>query len=480
MILALLSVGLTAGVFAQTTLGLNSPKELPSYLESIPMGGGADFRADHATVAISDSDHIFVAWHSQIDDSPDRFQVEGMLIPKTGTDQWTIPALADTDFHRVLGDPALNIHSTDDDSCQRPDVVAVGENFIVTWVRFDVGTASNYEHLESVLVEVDTGSTVKISAIVGTQAGEGKRVDEEVESGEVEVMPDLVALGTDHAGVIYVHEAGISGSSNQYRNHDIRFAELDFSGNSFHTEIQMLFEDQPLDHLSGGPMQGGNVSPDICTDADGNLVFAFSTFIAAGHHSNNDPQDSRIRLFRFAPNANATLWDWDQEDAHDFAHNGTSNEDPMRRPNLAGSELDFAATDNLLLLTWIDTEADGATPDMIRVVVIDYEPSTPTTTAYDHPTSAYDGHPVPLNLEDSYFGDAIIYDREFLTVRTIRARPVGGSSSSEVVGATSWRPALATSEYSGSSNDVVVMTWEGDSSVSGVTEYRIHILVRKL
>lgn len=426
MSLVLLSFGLTAGLFAQgTSLGLNSPEELPSYLESIPMGGGAD-------------------------------------------------------FHRVLGDPALNIHGTDDDSCQRSDVVAVGENFIVTWVRFDVGTASNYEHLESVLVEVDTGSTVKISAIVGTQAGEGKRVDEEVESGEVEVMPDLVALGTDLAGVIYVHEAGISGSSNQYRNHDIRFAELDFSGNSFHTEIQVLFEDQPLDHLSGGPMQGGNVSPDICTDAEGNVVFAFSTFNAYGHHSNNDPQDSKIRLYRFAPNANATLWDWDQLDAQDFAHNGTSNEDPMRRPNLSGSELDFAATDNLLLLTWIDTKADGQTPDMIRVVVIDYGTTTPTYTEYNHPISDFDGHPVPLNLEDAYFGNAIIYDREFSAARTIRARPVGGSSSSEVAGTTSWRPALATSEYTGSSNNLVVMTWEGDSSVSGVTEYRIHILVRKL
>jgi hypothetical protein len=477
MTLALLSFGLTAGLFAQTTLGLNSPEELPSYLESIPMGGGANFRADHATVAISDGDHIFVAWHSQIDDSPDRFQVEGMLIPKTGSDQWTIPDLADTDFHRVLGDPALNIHGTDSDSCNRPDVVAVGENFIVTWVRIDVGNDSNDEHLEAVLIEVDIGSPVEIAMVVGTQAGEGKRVDEEVESGEVGVMPDLVALGTDRAGVIYVHEAGI-GSSNQYRNHDIRFADLDCSGNSFHTEIQVLFEDQPLDHLSSGPMQGGNVSPDICADAEGNVVLAFLTFNAFGHNSNNDPQDSKIRLFRFSPNANASLWDWDQLDAQEFAHNGTSNEDPMRRPNLSGSELDFAATDNLLILTWTDTESNGSTPDMIRVVVIDYEPTTPTYTGYDHPTSDKDGHPIPLNLEGTA-NDAVLYDQDDSGVRTIRTRTVGGSSSSPLVGATSWRPALATSEYTGTNNDIMVLTWEGESGVSGVTEYRIFIGVTK-
>lgn len=480
MSLGLLAFSLTAGLTAQTTLGLDSPEELPSYLETIPMGGGADFRADHATVAISQSDHVFVAWHSQIDDSPDRFQVEGMLIPKTGTDQWTIPALADTDFHRVLGDPALDVHGTGADSCKRPDVVAVGENFIVTWVRFDVLTSSNDEHLEAVLVEVDTGSPVKIAAVVGTQAGEGKRVDEEVEGGDAEVMPDLAALGADRAGVIYVHEAGVSGGSNQYRDHYLRFAELDFSGNAFHTEMQVLLEDQPLDRLSGGPMQGGNVSPDVCADAEGNVVFAFSTFNASGHHANNDPQDSRIRLFRFAPNANATLWDWDQLDAHDFAHNGASNEDPMRHPNLAGSELDFAAGDNLLLLTWIDTEADGDTPDMLRVVVADYEPATPTYTAYDHPASNTDGHPVPLNLKAADYGDAIVYDKNGTPNRTIRLRAVGATASSEIIGSESWRPALTTSESSGSSNDLTVLSWEGDSSVSGVSEYRIHIMVVKL
>lgn len=476
-------------------LPLLSPAQVTlEYDDEIEIGTLADLDSisDHATVAINDSKDIYVVWHTEFDPgTTNQFLVEGILIPyNSTTGDWTI-STEDADFHHILGDHQANVfsHGTDKESCKKPDVVAVGDNFIVVWSRHDLDANPSPSRLECAFIEVTGGVITAINGETTSEySGVGDLIDGNIEQGLAGIMPDLVALDVDIAGVVYAHE---TDDNTTYRDYTIRFAAMDYGTGSLDIlTLQDLVEDVHLDNVGGSPgtpMVGGNITPDVVLNDDGDLIIAFSSYsgvarpgisTAAGH----------IWAYRFAFDAMSEPA-CEEIDHSSFNHSVSGA--AMRRPNLAVSQSDL----NKVTLTWIDTDSSNANdPYQIRVREADFSiSSTYYSTNDTHATDKPDGQPVPLNLENA---DAIVFDREYpggggYTVgqREIRYRSLSSSTSGPNGSLwidhddENWRPALATWEDPSNPNDkdIVVLTWEGaDFTTAPDNEpYKIHITVKE-
>jgi hypothetical protein len=413
-------LGALSAIRSQSTIELDDKTELSTY-------AGSNDPSDHATVAINSTGDIFVVWHTEASDG---FFVEGMLLHRdsNGNDEWSMYN-QNTDYHIKLGKQDVTGVYSGNSDCQKPDVVAVGDNFIATWTRYDAADEL-VGRLESAFIEVTDGVIEAINFVSpGTyhSSGIGDVVDSTVSPGLAGVMPDLVMLAGDVAGVVYAHQDYIS-TNGAYREYDIRFAELDYSSGNFNATSHFHVDDQPLDNYGvdyqtsnwGTPMNGGNVTPDICLDADGNLVFAFSSF-RAEEHNPNDTDLGRIWLYRYEPSGSS----WAYKDSNYFEHS-VNSEYAVRRPNLAGSELDFDAGDNEILLCWVDTESTNPnSPYRVRGAMVDYPSSgNPSITALNGPVED-EAQCVPLNLKNGtsdYGEDAIYYDQVNGADRTIYKR----------------------------------------------------------
>lgn len=441
---------------------------------------------DHATVAMNDAGDVFITWQGE-DISSGNFFVEGLYIPRNGgNDEWSMPTSQDDDYHILLGDPnqdplSLSVST----NCKKPDVVAVGDNFIVVWSRQSVGYPG-FDRLESAFIEISGDKIDEINGDVPSNYdGVGDTVANYLDQGNSGLMPDLVTLGTDHAAVVFVNHTDLWGTEDQFRDFEICVADLDYSGGSLSLDLQLgLVVDQPLDNLDsstiheGNEMVGGNIAPDVITESGGDIVFAFSTY-EGERVGTTAGGTGLIWLCR----AEYTSSNWSVTDSAYFEHTNPSSTDPTRRPNLARSELDNT---NEVILTWIDTQGTfGTTPYRIRTMIADFD-SNPVDIddTYDlHSVSTEDGQCVPLNLADGLGEDSIFFDRDVSGDRDIYRSIVNNVSYSEEAVLTNWRnhhwrPALATLEASGSGNNLVVITWEGDNTPNPV--YEIHFAITRM
>ncbi|KAA3604463.1 MAG: hypothetical protein DWQ01_21740 [Planctomycetota bacterium] len=371
---------LLAPALPQGTVGLDSCLELPNF---------ATGDSDHAVVAFNDQGDAFVAWHSRREDlfgSPR--QVEGAYLRYMGNDTWEIPDPQEDHF--LIADPSLALVGPID-NCRKPDVVAIGSDFVVCWPR-----GSNYgsviHQLEVVRLQVGASGPAVLDRPL---PGMGYVVDSQVNNGEAGIMPDLATL--DPAGiaaVVYAHEENAAGP---YREYDLRMVELDFSGATPSFSNPLVLDDNfPMDasQVTGLP-GGGLVLPDAVVDDFGYLVVAHEEYVRKDHQ--NAPRDIGAVVLQRFQKVGASM-----RMLEEVSFPGKAMDNRQRRPNVAASRHDGV---NSVSLTWMDNpDAPGADVDVAHLEVeflggasagallfhkMDY-PNSPTRS---------DTQPVPLQGE---------------------------------------------------------------------------------
>ena len=303
--------------------------------------------ADHATIAVNAEGDIFVCWQTARPDlsgTENIKQVEGVFIPRVGQQGWDTPTISDV---VVLGDPSLGVLGASE-TCRKPDVVAVGNNFVVTWPRNIPGGGMGQIEAAHIVRGANGTFTVDSEA-----PGRGYVVDPNVLSGDAGMMPDLVELtrADDLAGVVYVHETLNTGGPNADREYDIRFALIDFGVSPPNiTGPTNAVSGLPMDDGPTGPPGGGLVLPDIVEDDFGRLVLAYETYSEFIGTYN-----ATIEVKRYSEISGLLL----ELDGYTFTSFGTHNDpvDPanrLRRPNLSSSRNDVK---NAVSITWMEIEA---------------------------------------------------------------------------------------------------------------------------
>ena len=326
-----------------------------------PAGGGAD----HVTVAINSNGDALVTWSSALYPFPSLDsvyrRVEAQFFLRVGKVKWMTGARV------TLGEgiePAGSPVYPFGDICRKPDVVAVGQNFIVAWTRLENADNGN-GRIESAFVEVP--NTLG-DAIYHTESlGVGYPIAN-ADSRQSGLMPDLAtdpSLGNDTAVVAYAPLLEIrttgTGLGKSY-NFDLLACIIDYSqgGAPQVSTPQILDTNIGFDLYPDGnggnqeELSGGKILPDCVFDSQGNLVLVYEEF--RRYYSVNPMASEdfgRIHVRRYAINAGSFIT---LDTATIF---GNEHTHPQRRPNLARTP-----SNGLITLTWGEIEPVYGTSDV--------------------------------------------------------------------------------------------------------------------
>lgn len=121
----------------------------------LPVGANTE-GADHMLIRMNARGDALVVWQSKRTLSPSTFtwQAEGVYLEYNQdpvSPEWTVGASL------MLGDPTLGLWAAaggqGPDACIKPNIVPMGDDFMVTWPRVDAGRAARWFIVEAVYVE---------------------------------------------------------------------------------------------------------------------------------------------------------------------------------------------------------------------------------------------------------------------------------------------------------------------------------------
>ncbi|TAH35965.1 MAG: hypothetical protein EYC70_12005 [Planctomycetota bacterium] len=444
----------------------------------LPSSGPGD--ADHGTVAINEDGDIFVTWSTaRTDLTANAAQVEGVYLRYLGGATWELPALGYN--YWVLGAADAVALGGGYESCRKPDVVAVGKDFVVTWPRSN--ETRTVTQLEIVRVLTDAALPPTIDA---PGAGIGFVVDADFDSADAGGMPDLATFSVNPpiVGVAYVHDRKINAP---YRDFDIRFARVEFGaiGAPAVEGPMILVRNSPFDDApNSGEPAGGKVLPDLEPDDGGNMVLAIEAYARYGHHG-APTNEGRIYVQWYGNAASgvpALLSDneVDFSNTNHFFVRGRRVNDRTRRPNLAGSRLDGANSVSLAFLDAPDSTGDIDTEH--RELFWDGADITMTDFVFPNLGNKNDNVPVPIHGSSLR---ACLAVREDTTEDQLKAFipsvPTTPFRSLKSPVSHPWRPAVDLMEPAPAditNGDLLLpVTYEGPGI--GVTGLRIFLVVHK-
>jgi len=285
LLAALLAGGLQAAPQSSSVVQVGDP---PFALPVSLTAAGVSGHADHAVVAMNSRGDVCVAWHTQrLDLAGEPAQVEAAVLPYLGNGRWEAPLDASSGLLFVLGDPAVHVLQTQvHEACRKADVVAMGEDFVVTWPRTPLGgnTAGSIDtRLEVARIFRDPASGAWL--VDEPSPGVGWLLDGTVSNGAGGVMPDLAAddgLWPGLTAVAYVHAVR---EALPERDFELRLTVTDFSGSPpLVLGTWTLDRAVPLDDPLGlGGPSGGKVLPDVVFDDEGRLILAYEAYGLANH-----------------------------------------------------------------------------------------------------------------------------------------------------------------------------------------------------
>lgn len=242
---------------------------------SVPLKSGVDQdgvdwgeigrKADHATVAISAAKDVCVAYHTdRADEAPPGFasglkQVEVALFRYEGGQPETWTHVATELLGSVYLDPDLQQARI---KCERPDVIAAGDGFFVTWTRHD---DRSFDELEPAIIEgawilrAGAGFTV----LAGSTPGLGIELDRHTALSSLHVrecsgvadavyLGDLNGPGTRTAAVVYPHQTSFHHLTPFVRRFDLRVAACTLDANA------QISRQAPQTLVTGAEFDGPN------------------------------------------------------------------------------------------------------------------------------------------------------------------------------------------------------------------------------
>ena len=337
------------------------------------------YTADHATVAINASGDLFVTWTGT---GSGIRNVDGVFVPRVGPTEWATPQPGDL---LRLGDASLGILDAVD-RCHKPDVVAVGDDFLVAFPRISPTSGAARLEISRIRVTANQSATVESAA-----PGEGFLLDPAVTSGDAGLMPDLACLSvpgseSGSAVVTYAHFSRFQGGRHLY---EIRLGTLDFTGSGpAFGQPQVLVEKVVID-TSVVPFPGGRVLPDVVGDDYGCLVLAYEEYGKVGPN-----WEGRIVVQRYLP-----LSDGSFEVLETVTLRGPNGSLAQRRPMLATSRED---SQNMVAVGWMEV-ANAATEDvdscffeLVFNSAASAGPVAVTDLAYPNYAGTADRRPLPV------------------------------------------------------------------------------------
>jgi len=317
----------------------------------VPPGGGAD----HITTAINSRGDVLATWSSSLEslDAPNSVlrRVEAQFFLRTGKVKWITGArvtLGDGIYPN--GGPVFPLG----DLSRKPDVVAVGQNFIVAWTRLEDGQDGN-GRLESAFVEIPNAPSDAIYHTPSPGFGYPITYANARLGG---LMPDLAthpSLGDNTAVVVFapLNEVWQTGYGNAY-DFDLVGCVIDYSqGGSPQVSTPQVLESRigfdPFPNGSGGNQDispGGKILPDCVFDSQGKFVVAYEEFRRRYVFVPPADEDySRIHIRRYDINTGVFAV------VNSFSVYGNTSSFPQRRPNLRRSP-----TNTLVSLAWGEIE----------------------------------------------------------------------------------------------------------------------------
>jgi hypothetical protein len=421
------------------TVGTPSPVYVPSFDPA--------YKADHATVAINDIDDILIAYHANTVNSGEK-QVEVAhykLDPISGVLTHT-----STEVIGGVGQDPLGLGGLI--KCERPDVIAVGDMFFVTWTRI-YDAVNKPSVLECAWIKYDVTNGLQVYS-GQTSTGLGYALDSDFDVQECAGVADAFVVsesgGILSAGVVYSHQTKMSDPGGTppdlTRRFDMRLALSEFNINQ-----NTLSAVAPETIISNIRFDGdtGNSAALILPDAVRGVAADEFWLTYEAQIESGSAVQGKVRLSYVKKNIVGNSWA--PQATYVF---GTTTAQVLRRPMLFNHK------------------------DTPRNVSIAFSlPLSPTTLDVHFSSWAYhspgflsqelvsnqfnnvsnENRPIPLNAtgyKRCYFkrsGQILYYDQD-------TDQDVGVSSSS---GGDAFRPAVAM--YRGATDDYIATTWEEGS-----------------
>lgn len=417
----------------------------------LPTGHGAQYKADHATVAINSNLDIAVAYHARTSSAILK-QVEGAYYKRNNsTDSWSYVSTS------VVGSTihdSLNLGSTP--KCERPDIVSVGEYFFVTWTRryedYPTPTSSNHPAaLECAFLKYENSA---VSVINGNNPpGLGYQIDAHGLNGndfyvkECAGVVDAFVIDdtntTHRLGVVYPHQTNFVDSTRKF---DLRIASV--SINSVTDTLSRAVPSCLINNIRFEGSTGGSVGLILPDAVRGNISNEFwLTHELQIHDSSNNTTQGKIRIAYIKKNLAGG--EWSPMATHVF---GTSNLSILRRPMLSNHS-DHPANVSIAF----SSEPNGQDVDYQQWSVVNDNlvGVIPTSGHQFNNSTAIDERPIPFHsfgYRRCYFsrnGNIIYYDLD-----TDQETILHSSTDAS-------RPAVAIGRQG--INDYIVNTWEEGS-----------------
>lgn len=479
---------------AQTTL----VRDGASFQIQLPTGGvwGPGSRtADHAVVAMNSAKDILVAYHT------DRNDLDAVLRPKQveaalfdyavvgGVETWTYVTtfLLGSTLHNPLGVP--NITHV---KCERPDVVAVGDQFFVVWTRRYQGLPFPLDKdpavLECAWIDVTSSPIVYDSGGASpTGTGLGFILDDAFNVLECAGVPDAAVLddgtgaGLPEVDVVYPAQTGFSSGSILDRSFDLRIATctLDVANPTApiaSIPAATLTGSSPVAFNGNDNMSAGLILPDLARGINQDqFILAYEEqFIATGPPSG---EYGLIRMHRIVRSSGT----WSSVQSHSFGN--AQDLLARRRPNLASHPVPGSTVNNVTIAFNIfDAANSNADADVVFSEWI-FDPDdgifkVQWTSGLGQPPPgwpndpfapnvlAYDFRPIPLH------GKNVTFRRRYAETFQAPAPPAGNCDLVEYDLATNQigpplataplgRPAVAyLHDPSNAEPDYATLTWE--------------------
>jgi len=435
-------------LFCQQVIAVGTPSPV-----SVP-SPNPDYKADHATVAINDSNDILIAYHSTDGvNAPKQVEVAHY---KPNTTSGVVTHTSTVVIGAASHDPLLLGGSR---KCERPDVIAVGDMFFVTWTRiYNAGEKPSV--LECAWIKYDATNGLQVfngqtSPDLGypldsDSAGAGSSFHVKECAGVADAFVVSESGGILRAGVAYSHQTKMSGTilplPDPTRRFDMRLALSEFNINQ-----NTLSAVAPETIISNIRFDGdtGNSAALILPDAVRGVAEDEFWLTYEAQIESGSTVQGKVRLSYVKKNLVGNSWA--PQATYVF---GTTTAQVLRRPMLFNHK------------------------DTPRNVSIAFSrPLSPTTLDVHFSSWAYhspgflsqelgsnqfnnvsnENRPIPLNAtgyKRCYFkrsGQILYYDQD-------TDQDVGVSASS---GGDAFRPAVAM--YRGATDDYIATTWEEGS-----------------
>ncbi len=431
--------------FCAQSIALGTPAPLPV------TSTNPAYKADHATVAINNSNDVLVAYHANTGVSGVK-QVEiahYKLNPTTSALIYSESVVVGSASYDPLGNGGAI-------KCERPDVIAVGDMFFVVWTRIN-DKVKEQAVLECAWVKYDTTNGLEVFNGT-TTAGLGYALDSHSPSSSFHVkecagVPDAFVVADTgnelRAGVVYPHQAKTSGTlgpSDMVRRFDIRIvlSKFDNTADMLTSSIMStVVSDVHFDGTTGGA--AGLVLPDAVR---GNAPDEFWLTYESQIESSSTKQ-GKVRLSYVKKNIVGNAWA--PQATYVF---GANMAKVLRRPMLSnhmdaplGVSLAFSSQPNY---TWQATADVNYSNWTFNNSSLTQQVMTPQFNN----SSADEKRPLPFHVSGyrrCYFNreDKIIYYSQYDDQETI-------ISGAQAIDAS--RPAVDV--YRAIAKDYIATTWE--------------------